>query len=278
MNMTPRSLSDLAEAVREAYTVNEMHPTDMVEELARAHDLNPEQVKRLCEASNMAIKNYMKKGKVDDIAFPLASSHEVLARLQPGEEEDPLETNVTASLAPESRIREFARFYLSGKGKPMVKTAAYRGDPVKSCAAVLSELTKRANAKRLELSKIKGDTAKVASRIIDYLSDEARTKRSLNQSYTAVKECLPDNEAVEPMYKTAHKMICEGLHYPYPEPELVKLAGRIPNPGSNIVVMFEKYASLLTEMISSEAALREVEAHRDAATADLRDMIVKVSR
>lgn len=275
MNMTSGSLNEWAEAVREAYIVNGMHPSDMVEEIARANGLNPDQIKRLCESSNMSIKNHMRKGKVDDVMFPLASSHEVIARLQPGEEDEMQEMETNASLAPVSRLREFTRSYLTGASRGIVKKAAYEGDPVKAAATMMNELTKRANDRRHELYLAKRETEKVAQQIVDYLSDEARLDRNVNASFTAVKMCLPDNPTVDPMYKNAHKLICEGLRYPYPEPQMIKAANRTPNPESTIVGLFSKYAALMSDMNAKQKSYDSIEKQKTEAAVTLRELIAR---
>jgi len=277
MEISISSIRNWAESVREGYLVNGMEPNDMVEEIARANDLNPKQVDRLCQASNLAIKAAKRSGKVDDVMFPLADSREVIARLQPDSDwEEPMEGAKMASLAPESRASEFSRYFLTEHGRTgMSKVAGLNEPSARAHSAVLKEIDKRYSVKRRDLTTTKSAAAGMFNAIMDYLGDEAKVARSLNGSYTAAKMVLGDSDVVDDLYKIAHKMICTGHVFPYPEPEMVKTAGRVANPNSRIITYITKYASLLSEIERKEADLKAIDEERKTASRRFKEVMLR---
>ena len=243
MNINSSLLNEWAEAVREAYMVNDIHPNDMVEEIAEANDLNIEQIKRLCESSNLTIKRALKKGKVDDVSFPLASFQTVLDNLQPEAEVTEMKE---ASLIPDTPLKQFYRHILTGKGG--MKKEAAAPELNESILAEMVEHTRQQHMKaRREVTLQKHVTEKLASRIVDYIADDFRKNFNANSSYTVARE-YADPELVDKMYKLAHKLIVEDHEYEYPEPELMKLGSRLPNPDSEIVKLFDMYGEAITKL------------------------------
>lgn len=273
MNVTTGSIKAWAEAVKEGYLVNKMHPSDLVEEIARANDLNTEQVKRLCQASNLAIKQSLRpNGRHDEVMFPLASYEEVLEKLQPGYELGEDMEVKESSLAPESRMSEFSRHYLLQANRPPMTKQASAPLTSRAMGAIANAIEGRYNTKRRELTLTKMAAEKQFGHILEYLEEEAKVARNINRSYTAAKAIIED-EVVDNIYKVAHRIICDSHTYPYPEPGMLKIAS-VPNPGSAIVTMITKYAALLAEIETGERDLRILLEQKKVANENLRNTII----
>lgn len=242
MNFSTQTLNDLANTVKEAYLVNGVPPSEAVADVAETHDLNIEQTKRLCEASNIAIKRALKQGKVDDVSFPVASPEEVFEMLQPVET---VESIKEGSVYADGPFGEFCRYYLT-RGAGMEKNASPKTIDQDTHVVVAEHARNNLLKLGREITNEKAVAEKIASRIVNYLADEMRDRDNINRSYSAVRQCV-DTELVDSMYKHAYSLIQESIPMLYPEPRLEKLATPV-NEESTIVSLFRKYAEQMKKV------------------------------
>jgi hypothetical protein len=269
MDINTQILNDWADEVGKAFLDNQINPSESVTSIVQENDLNIEQTKRLCEASNLSIKRTLKSTKIDDVSFPLASHEEVLGMVQPNVDETPYAKE--GSLKPDSAFRQFCRYAFFEHGFDKTASAFEMG--VDHYIAVSEDAGRKSRVMRRDLTGQRGMVQKISSRIMNYLQDEARATKNLNGSFTAVCQHI-DTGFAEDYYKKAHKLITESHVYAYPGPEIHKLAGRVSNPTSEIVVLFRKYAKEIEKMENMQAQCERMDGFRKKADQKISKLVM----
>lgn len=269
MDINTQILNDWADEVNKAFLDNQIDPSESVTAIVQKNDLNIEQTKRLCEASNLSIKRTLKTTKVDDVSFPLASHEKVLGMVQPNVDEPDYAKE--GSLKPDSAFKQFCRYAFLEYG--LEKTASAFEMGVDHYIAVSEDAGRKSRTIRRELTGQRGTVRKLASRIMNYLQDEARATKNLNGSFTAVCQHI-DTGFAEDFYKKAHKLITESHVYAYPAPEIHKIAGRVANPTSEIVVLFRKYAREIEKMDDLQSQFDKMDGFRKKADKHISKLVM----
>jgi len=267
MNIDTSLLNKWAGRVKDEYINDKTDPTDEVREIVEENDLNYKQAQRLCEASNLAIKRELRSSSgPDDVQFPLASISDVFD----GPVDRTEEVDKEASLRPDSLLDRYSEYFLSEYGT-MEKEAELRLTCDK-LAMVIEKMEQKALFARRKVTANERAFEKVAHQMLDYLDTEARATGSVNESYTAISAVLPQyKNLTDRFYKYAQQTLVVDL---MGSVELEKHANRVANRESQIVQLFEKYASCFDDVHQSRVSFAMVNNAKKKAEAQLRDMIL----
>lgn len=269
MDITTSILKDWASEAKEAFVEKSVEPSVSVKSIMEENDLNREQTKRLCEATNLEIKRALRKPKgPDDVQFPLASIDEVMTGSTDGEEMKEASLDAGASYF-EKCASEFYSARSSRKESNVVM------DGEKLAMVVESLGLKESQARRATTMKVK-EFEKIARNIIDYLTDEARATGSVDESYTVVSSCMKKRASlVDRFYKYADKVIEVDLYgMTIKKANVIENPDWIPNAQSEIVGLFNKYASAYDAVTKARSTHEGISRAKQNAGSRLRQMIL----
>lgn len=267
MNIDTSLLNKWSDRVKDEYINSQIDPTDEVRDIVEENDLNYKQAQRLCEASNLAIKRELRNSSgPDDVQFPLVSIKDVFDGPADGIDE----VDKEASLRPESFLDRYSEYFLSEYGT--MKKEAELTITCDKLATVIEKMEQKAMFTRRDVTASERAFEKVAHQMLDYLDTEARAMGSVNESYTAVSMVLPQHKGLtDRFYKYAQQTLAVDL---IGNVEIEKRANRVVNKESEIVKLFEKYASCYDAVHKSRVKFTTVNEAKKKAEAQLRNMIL----
>jgi len=271
MDLTTNILNRWADQARDDYVTDGITPSESVKEIVENNDLNYKQAQRLCEATNLSIKSALRKAKgPDHVQFPLAAINEVMDR---NINDEVGEVEKDASLRQESFLDKYAEYFYTERRSKEEEELVLTCDKL---AMVIESLDKRTKAARRDVNLGKYEFNKIAENVLGYIKDEARATGSVNESYTALSRSMPKHaELIDRLYKFAQQVLeidLIGRHVE--ETELMKNANWIPNPDSEIVELFGKYAELYHGVQQARTRYARNLKAKQGAESQLRQMIL----
>lgn len=267
MEMTREYLTRSAHEVRDAFLKTQEDPTASVVNIARSDDLNGEQVRRLCEAANVAIKRYLTFELKDPQAtFPVVDWRNVMEQLG-------LPQTSFGYVDPDDdSAMKAAGIDVVGD----VLKAAYEGNVIQKHAShraatatreerlkrlgMLKEAREQLRKKECEL----GEAADKAVRSIwTQLRDDAIKTGSINEAYTIALDRvgLPYklSPAVDDLFSRMHKSISSNVTSKLAALDVTPVIGAI-NPDWKLLgdlttyIASNKARTKVAEMITSADA------------------------
>lgn len=249
-------LEKTATRVRQAFLDNGIPPTEEVIKIAAEHDLNIEQIKRVCEESNKAIKLATKKTD-PQFEFPLADFAVVIEDVQ---RKVALHVNdKIASVSGDSEDTDpepvMQKEAMDIFGRPIPKDRYSMNGATRSVYDGVK--TALANIQK-SMDKTDAEIDKVAAEILDRLNDEALKFNSINRSYSALVKAASTDLArnrIFSLYKFARDSINKFSSYPVIFDEITlstigedeKVASVI-SAGHPMVSAVNRYLNLMSEM------------------------------
>lgn len=269
MDITSKLLNDWANGARNSFLESSIDPSVSVKEIVEDNDLNYKQAQRLCEATNLSIKRALRKSEgPDDVQFPLASIGEVWGSTQ---NDGMGEVSKEASHRPDSFLEKYASHFFD---RHEVKKETNQELTLEKLAMVVEGLIQRTRQARRKVSLGEHEFEKVANEILGYIKDEARATGSVSEGYTVVSSLLPKHaELIDRLYKFAQSTLEVDI-VGIPDPEMIKNASWVPNPDSQIVQLFTKYAGLYHEVQGARKDFAQCKTARDQTEDKLRLMIL----
>lgn len=271
MDITTNLLNGWSNQARDDYINDAIPPSDSVKEIVESNDLNYKQAQRLCEATNLSIKAALRGSKgPDNVQFPLASITNVMDRNINNEVG---EVEKDASLRQETFLDKYAEYFYTGRRPEKEEKLVLTCDKL---AMVIESLDKRTKAARKDVSLGEHGFRKTAEDILGYIKDEARATGSVNESYTSVSKMMPKHaELIDRLYKFAQQVLeIDLLGVGIQKTEFIKNAGWVPNPDSEIVELFEKYAELYQNVQQARTRYAGCLKAKRGAESQLRQMIL----
>jgi len=270
MEITTSLLNGWASKVRDSYINDSVDPSESVKAIVEEKDLNYKQSQRLCEASNISIKKALRKSEgPDDVQFPLASIAVVAGDIDDGTGE--VEKQASLQLEP-SFLEKYAQQFFSGHAS---KKEARINLTCDKLAMVVEELRRKTAEARKKVHIGEREFEKAANRILDYLTDEARANGSVDESYTALSQLMPKHAAlIDQLYHFADKNLEVNLNGVYKKPPSIQKEAGMPNPASEIVRLFEKYASVYQQVQDDRVSHVNLRKYQAKAEGQLREMIL----
>jgi len=271
MDLTTNILNRWANQARDNYINDGMTPNESVKDIIEDNDLNYKQAQRLCEATNLSIKSALREAKgPDHVQFPLAAINEVMDRNINNEVG---EVEKDASLRQESFLDKYAEYFYTERRSKKEEELVLTCDKI---AMLIESLDKRTGEARRAVNLGKHEFNKVAESILGYIKDEARATGSVNESYATLSRVMPKHAGlIDRLYKFAQQVLeidLIGRHIE--ETELAKNANWIPNPNSEIVKLFEKYAELHQNVQQARTRYAKNFKAKQEAESQLRQMIL----
>lgn len=265
MEMTREYLARRANEVRDAFIKTQEDPAVLVVNIAREDGLNGEQVRRLCEASNVAIKRYLTFELKDPQAtFPVVDWRIVMEQLG-------LPQTSFGYIDPDDdTAMKAAGFDVVGD---VLKVACENNAMQKHAARCAVAATRQEQMKRLGLLKQAreqllhkecelGAAADQSVRAIwNQLRDDAIKTGSINEAYTIALDRvgLPHQmeSAVDELFGRMHKSITHNVTAKLAALEVTPVIGAI-NSDWNLL------GDLATYLASSKARVKVAEMIRSA--------------
>ena len=193
-------LGKSADRVKQAFLDNGVPPTQEVQKIANEHDLTIEQVRRVCEESNKAIKLATKAGD-PQFEFPVADPEIVLEDINrkvalskeatPAEEKE--EIFGYGGIEGESYMSKLATSVLDNNAKAKVSMSGTTRAVYDHLKIAIRGIEEKMEVKSEQIHKIAGE-------IIDLLYDEAVKTGSLNRSYSHLMKCATTDVARNRVY------------------------------------------------------------------------------
>lgn len=247
-------LEKTATRVRQAFLDNGIPPTEEVIKIAAEHDLNIEQIKRVCEESNKAIKLATKKND-PQFEFPLADFAVVIEDVQRKVALHVTDKTASVNDEPEEAEPEMKKEALDMFGRPIPKDRYSMNGATRSVYDGVK--TALANIQK-SMDKTDAEIDKVAAEILDRLNDEALKFNSINRSYSALVKAASTDLArnrIFALYKFAKDSINKFSSYPVIFDEIAlstigeneKVASVI-SAGHPMVSAMNRYLNLMGEM------------------------------
>lgn len=251
----------MARNAAKAFMESEVGLDDIVIAIAQEHDLNHEQIKRICEASNIKTKDKINEPLKN---FELADAQSVIAFLQPSTKEDAEENikeaamrdgmsketlsgAIQSAMADEETMIKFAKHFSPHASVLREKIARQRGSAVRKVYDGL-KLALQKNA--AEQARISGQTDDIATSIVGVLLKEGNAKGSINGSLSAMLKIAGDDQVAKikiyAIYKMADNILESRWTRPVAALALEKTAG-YPDPGARLPQLFKKYLELRKE-------------------------------
>lgn len=269
----------MARSAAKAFLEDGITLDDAVIAIAQEHDLNHEQIKRICEASNLRTKDKLGKPLKD---FDLASSEVVIEFLQPpkspgAEEQESEEGNkeaamrkkvanesisgaVQAAMADEETMLKFAEYFSSDSSTIREKIARQQGSAVRKVYDGLkAALQKNAS----EQAKMRSQTEEMACKILDILKKEGEAKGSINGSLSSMLKLAGDDQVAKIRIYAIYKMADERLQAMWSRPiaslGLEKVAGT-PDANARLPRLFKQYLEFRKEAAIKKLVGEKLEA------------------
>lgn len=261
-------LDQAASEVAERFLKQGEAPTDAVTDIALRNSLNVEQIRRVCEASNIAIKI----GSADpNVVFPLAKYEDVIDTMQPAVEGPSAAEVVGVSKTASLQQDELPSLL---DEEDMNKIAEYKTARNRNYAAanMYYGLENAIRDTRREMAKIANDVEKQAAYVIDAVVGDMVKRGNANQIYSVLSN-LCHNEAetglLTQLFKIAARQFERdyGLEIPS-NPEVEKIAG-VPNPTSPLFEAVSGYLDNMGKYAIKRASLAKYEEHHDKFRAQL---------
>jgi hypothetical protein len=260
-------LDQAASEVADRFMKKGEAPTDVVLDIALRNSLNVEQIRRVCEAGNIAIKI---ASTDPNIVFPLAKYEEVLDTMQPS-----VEGPSTGEVAEVSKTASFDQEDLPPllDEDEMSKIAEYKTARNRNYAAanMYFGLENAIQATRREMAEIAESVEKQAAFIIESAVSEMVKLGNANQSYSILAN-LCHNEVEQALLGQLYKIACRQFERDYgrevPVVETVKIAG-IPNPSSPLFEAVSGYLDNMGKYAMKRESLATYQDHKERFRAQL---------
>ena len=250
MEFTERLLEKCAEEVKVAHLTDGVPPTETVSKIATRLGLNIEQVKRVCEESNKAIK-VATKAENPQLEFPVADSTIVFEGLNMKAAAFTKEASADDGL---EALDSFGGKALSNRMSKIATAVVEKPLESMSGSRQILYLGARKAASRLEHQVVKKDhqIEKVACELIDILYKEATQRKSINDSYTALMKhatTAHGRTRVHDFYVYATEAINKIASYPVilTDMGILDKTASVINPDSDVIREMNKYITLRVE-------------------------------
>ena len=264
-------VDEMARSAAKAFMENDISLDDAVIAIAQEHDLNHEQIKRICEASNLRTKNDINEPLKD---FDLADAKSVIAYLQPAQEKnvkeaamedsmsmETLSGAVQAAMADEDTMMKFAEHFAPNSSVIREKIARQQGSAVRKIYDGLKTALQKNAA---EQALIRGRTDDAASHIVGVILKEGNAKGSINGSLSAMMKLAEDDQVEKIKIYAIYKMADELLKTRWTRPVaalcLEKIAGT-PDPEARLPQLFKTYLGLRKEAAIKKLVGEKLETH-----------------
>lgn len=234
MDLDQYTLDSLADQAKLRFLETGKHPTDLVTAIAIREDLNDEQARRLCEATNVAIKKHKTHKERDPQAeFPLADWKDVVQQLVDRSVDDEaigdIMTDKTASLQADDW-----EIFEEIMGDNVLEKKATAPDREREAMAVIQMLRYAQN--EAAGFRTRSDVAKESSavKMFKYLRGEAIQNQNINMPYTIALEKIgsrdhTSHDQVEAFFDLAREFLERDANIKLAALELVPIHGTI-NP------------------------------------------------
>lgn len=238
MDLEQYTLDSLARKALSIYLESGEHPNNIVIEIASNNNLNPEQTRRLCEATNVTIKKHKTYEENDPQAeFPLADWKVVCSNVSSEDHEDILDDILADEEKMASLLGEDAWDIVeqtNPSGCSLEKKAGSAGPSVADLSSAI-EMLKHAKQDASGF-RVSAETSKAAAvrNLLSTLREDAIKEQSINRAYTIALEKIGSiskerHDAVEYFFDSAHGFLSSDLNIKMAELGLVPVHGTI-NP------------------------------------------------
>lgn len=240
-------LDQTADRVKAAFLKQGAAPNDTIALIAREDNLNIEQIQRVCEASNLAIK----RAAADPGAvFPLAIYEDVVASIQPS-----IKMASTQDTPELSKVAAFVPPSDQSKGIPLseavMQKRASRNDQKRysTLTRLHQGMDNAIEATAKEIGQMKVAARRTAHDLFEMLRKEAGLNGSINNSYSVFMDTFRDEASrqhIYDFYKAASAALGE-YSRPCDSLEYEKTAGYV-DTGSPLYVKMSDYLAKMADL------------------------------
>ncbi|MFA5376023.1 MAG: hypothetical protein WC455_09790 [Dehalococcoidia bacterium] len=282
MTFTRQFVSELAEKAVKAYIKDGKTLNAAIVDIAASYDLNVEQVKRLCEAVNLATKEALGSPKA---VFDLADSTIIIDELQPKPAPDTKEASMSrhtelksldglrnAILADGESIAAFEASLVA----PTEKTASIKVEQTQGSAvkAIYDGICGMMNKVAQECYNAEIDAEVASGHFINTLVKEGNARGSINHSYSVLLK-LADNQKdelrIKALYRRAYEKVASMSAWRRPIEPLAEITvDGIPNANSSL---FKSVKGLLKSAEEIDIRRRVVQKLQEKKASILRVLI-----
>ena len=275
MQFTRQFVSELAQRAVRAFIKDNKSLNDAIVELASEYDLNVEQIKRVCEAANIATNDALASPKT---VFELADSAKIIETLQPRpapslEKEASMKSSTArprldglynAILTDEQSLADFEASFVP----PTQKTASLQvvqaqGSAVKGLYDGMTSLMKK-EATACNILEIQAECT--ARQFVDTLVKEGNARGSINTSFSALMKLAADDRErlkIRALYRRAFNKIASMNAWKRPVTDLSEIKlDSVPDPNATLVKSARELLKMASDLEIKQRVVRKLSERR----------------